>query len=273
MRKLFDLQMFAEEQANETPTENVENTPANEENAEEETPNFDDTSKEETKEETTQNEEEKKNANKENAQRRIAEKKRREQEKREKLEQERKEREAYLKGVKKALGDKNPYTDKPIVDDEDLEEYEIMKKLDEDGKDPISDYPEYVKNKRREQKQKEIDEKKKQQEESEMINRQISEVDKKYGKGASEKYLNDKEFLEFGEDLIDSGVPLLTVVQKYESVLAKINKESTEKAIEKDARRRSSPGSLESDGNIPKKRDWRTMTSEEFKKYFDEIQK
>ena len=56
---------------------------------------------------------------------------------------------ARIEGIKSVLKN-NPYTDKPIEDDSDVEEYLLMKQIEEDGKDPITDYPEYVKKQARE---------------------------------------------------------------------------------------------------------------------------
>jgi len=153
-RKLIDLQLFAEEEAsNETPS--TEETTPTEEVETDEVPEFDETTETEDEPENevdNTQEQDKKTTNKANAERRIAEKQRKEQERRAKeLAEEKKkaEREAYLKGIKMALGDRNPYTDKPIIDEEDLEEYEIMKKLDEQGKDPVEDYSDYIKEQKR----------------------------------------------------------------------------------------------------------------------------
>ncbi len=56
---------------------------------------------------------------------------------------------ARIDGIKSVIKE-NPYTKKPIEDDSDVEEYLLMQKIAEDGKDPIADYPEYVKKQARE---------------------------------------------------------------------------------------------------------------------------
>lgn len=69
---------------------------------------------------------------------------RREAEARAKAEKEAKEREErekeYRKGKIDALKT-NPYTGDAIEDDFDLEQYELMKELDDEGKDPVRSYP------------------------------------------------------------------------------------------------------------------------------------
>lgn len=56
---------------------------------------------------------------------------------------------ARIEGIKSVIST-NPYTNKPIEDDSDVEEYLLMKQIEKDGKDPINDYPEYVKKQARE---------------------------------------------------------------------------------------------------------------------------
>lgn len=68
---------------------------------------------------------------------------RRERERQEEL------KKARIEGIKSVIST-NPYTNKPIEDDSDVEEYLLMKQIEKDGKDPITDYPEYVKKQARE---------------------------------------------------------------------------------------------------------------------------
>lgn len=276
MRKLINLQLFADDVVDNTPS-NEETTPT-EEVENDEVPEFDEST--ESEEEQSKDEvdntqtKDKKTTNKENAERRIAEKQRKEQERKAKEQaEERKkaERDAYLKGIKRALGDKNPYTDKPIVDDEDLEEYEIMKKLDEEGKDPIEDYADYIKEQKRLAKKQVETSKKEEEERMKFVSEGIAEVDKRYGAGTAEKYLNDKDFQEFGSDFLNSGVPLPVVIGKYMKIQDKINHDAEERALEKDARRKSSPGGFGGEDAVPQSRDWANMSSEEFKKQLNKI--
>ena len=80
---------------------------------------------------------------------------------REKTERERIEHESYVKG--KIEGVKvNPYTDKPITNEKQLEVYELQVKLEKEGKDPLSDLPEAI----AELEQKKADEQSKKEKES-----------------------------------------------------------------------------------------------------------
>jgi hypothetical protein len=51
---------------------------------------------------------------------------------------------ARLDAIKEVVP-KNPFTNEPILDDDDVEEYLLMKKINDEEKDPIKDYPKYVK--------------------------------------------------------------------------------------------------------------------------------
>ena len=69
--------------------------------------------------------------------------------KRREAEKEEAVKKARVDAIKEVLGT-NPYTKKPIEDADDVEEYLLMKQIENDGKDPIADYPEYVKKQARE---------------------------------------------------------------------------------------------------------------------------
>lgn len=69
--------------------------------------------------------------------------------KRREAEKEEAVKKARVDAIKEVLGT-SPYTKKPIEDADDVEEYLLMKQIEKDGKDPIADYPEYVKKQARE---------------------------------------------------------------------------------------------------------------------------
>ena len=276
MKKLLlNLQLFAGDESDNTPTDEVENKPA-EDAEKEDTPEFDDTSEENANENDSQKEEkeekktdvDKKKTNKENAERRIAEKQKKEQEKKAKEERDKIERDAYLKGLKRALGDKNPYTDKPIVDEEDLEEYEIMKKLEEQGKDPIEDFADYIKQQKREAKNKALEDKKAEEEQLKYVQDNIAEVDKKYGEGTAAKYLQNERFKKMFSSALENKAPLLQTIENYMEIEKYIEKEAEDKAIEKDARRKSSPGGIGKD-TPPKTKSIEKMSSAEFNDFLE----
>jgi hypothetical protein len=58
---------------------------------------------------------------------------------------------SFNKGVIEGIGGKNPYTNSVINDDVDLQEYLDMKQLQTQGKDPVVEYPAFLKEKTRQQ--------------------------------------------------------------------------------------------------------------------------
>lgn len=63
-------------------------------------------------------------------------------------------KDAEVKAIILATDGINPYTQKPIVDEYDVEEFKIMQGLKKEGKDPVADYHEAVKNQRKQSEQK-----------------------------------------------------------------------------------------------------------------------
>lgn len=272
---LLNIQLFAdEEQTEDTPTEQVENNEeekTSEENAEQEVQNeekeskTEETSKEPKAEKTPQDEE--KERNKKNAQRRILERQKKQEEVRQKQLNEEK-RKSYIDGVKKSTNGVNKFTNNPIEDEDDVEEYELMLELEAKGKDPIADYYQAVKEKTRAQKQKQLQEIEAQQKQEQDLNADVDSFIQKYGEDTAQKIGSDEAFLDFANDLFGK-VPLSTIYEKYLAIQAKIETKSTEKVIEKEARRMSSPGAPGKGNETAKS--WKDLTPEEFHKLSVEI--
>lgn len=64
--------------------------------------------------------------------------------KRREAETERKIKEATTKAVIEALGGVNPFTQKPMKDAQDVEQFRTQQRLKAEGKDPVADYPDAV---------------------------------------------------------------------------------------------------------------------------------
>ena len=84
----------------------------------------------------------------------FARKRREAEEAQRRAEQQRLQQEAYNRGKIEGIGGVNPYTKEPIEDEEDLHDYEVMKRLDEEGKDPIAEFPKVVREERQARKKK-----------------------------------------------------------------------------------------------------------------------
>ena len=272
MRKNFylNIQLFAEsEVTDETPTEEVENNEEAEtsENAEADT-DTKDNDKGEAEKKAKSDEDKKRKQNSENAQRRIQERlEKQEKENQRKLE--RAKRESYIDGVKKSTNGINKFTEKPIVDEDDVEEYEIMLELERKGKDPIADYYEAVKEKTRAQRQKREAEEKAKAEEEKFVNDDISNFRNKYGEETLQKLTTDEKFSKFADLFLGKKSTLADVYEGYLQIQAEIEAKAKDKVIEKESRRASSPGAPGKANETPKS--LKDMTKEERHKYIMEI--
>lgn len=240
----------------------------------EEDEDFEEVEEEEVEEEETETEPEepvepkvdekereaKKEQNRINAQRRKEEKAKREAEL---------ERQGYNKALKESVDGVNPYTNKPIKDDADMEIYLEMRELEKQGKDPVTDYADFVAEKSRKSRQEA--QLKKQQED--YATKDIDAFSKEYPDIDVSKLLNDEHFNAFADGKL--GVqPLSKVYEnflKFESFYEKkAEEESNEKAVKKFSRTQSAMGSMKNPGE-PKKKSYRDMSDEEFEKELERI--
>lgn len=240
----------------------------------EEDEDFEEVEEEEVEEEETETEPEepvepkvdekereaKKEQNRINAQRRKEEKAKREAEL---------ERQGYNKALKEAVDGVNPYTNKPIKDEADMEIYLEMRELEKQGKDPVTDYADFIAEKSRKSRQEA--QLKKQQED--YATKDIDAFSKEYPDIDVSKLLNDEHFNAFADGKL--GVqPLSKVYEnflKFESFYEKkAEEESNEKAVKKFSRTQSAMGSMKNPGE-PKKKSYRDMSDEEFEKELERI--
>lgn len=109
-----------------------------------------------------------------------------------KKEAEAREKRSYEEGYRKAkleANKVNPYTEDPIEDEHDLEMYEDMKKLDDEGKDPLKAYPKFLADKIREAEKK--------AKEAEADEKSKAEANAKAQRELNERIANErKEWLE-----------------------------------------------------------------------------
>lgn len=241
-QELLNLQLFADEDIEENPVEETENdNPSNQEEGEE--PEFEDSenTNENEEEQKTTEEEKQKEKNRKFAQERIRRKKELEDKKR-KEEQESYKKNGYVEGIKKATKGKNPYNDTHNLTDEfDIEIYNMQQELEAQGKDPVEDLPAYIAQKRREERQKQIENERTENERSQRISDEIKSFNEKYGEETAKKIFEDDEFIDFSDGLLGN-VPLNVVYEKFLGQKAKSEAKAKDLALEKDARRKSSTG-------------------------------
>ena len=113
------------------------------------------------------------------------------------------ERQAELKkarydAIKEAVDGVNPFTNQPIEDDIDVEEYLAMKEIKKQGGDPLTDYSKYHKDKQKEEAK--IAEQKLKDEE--WIQNDYKDFKSKHPEVNLEKLALDTAFMQFAEELV-----------------------------------------------------------------------
>ena len=207
-------------------------------------------------------------------------KKRREREAREKAEREERERlarEAKIReeatlNAKLGMLKTNPYTDEPIVDEEDLKIYEIQKELDDEGKDPVADLPKRLAEVNRKKARELAEQTKKNTEEAEnrrkRIGEEITELRSKYPNVNTAELAKDELFREVSQGRFGRW----TLTEIYELYLDKkaerAEKVKEEKAKAKAEKMSKTPSSQNRsvsspDVNIDE------MSDEEFLEYYN----
>ena len=137
--------------------------------------------------------------------------------------------------------------------------------MDKKGLDPVEDYAEYVKQKRREERQAEI-QKNQQAMETEQRNRDdVKAFLQKYDQTTAEKLFQNKDFLAFSDGLLGV-IPLTTIYEKFLGTQMNIESQAERLAMQKDARRQASSGGL-TENPTPARKKFSEMTSEEFRDF------
>lgn len=205
------------------------------------------------------------------------EKEAREKEAKEKHERE--ERERKIKEAAKLEGELgmikvNPYTEKPIVDEEDIKIFKLQRQLEDEGKDPIADLPERIADERRKAaKMAAEEETRKKQEETERqakIDEEIKELREKYPKLDTAKLVEDPLYME----CMKGKAGRWSQVEIYELYLGKkaeadkkAAEEKTKKTVDENADKMSKTPSSNSKGKLSAS-DIANMSDKEFDEYW-----
>ena len=223
---------------------------------EEDAPEFTDTEEPKKEEEKGSDEEENKQSAEENSKYASIRRKAEEDAKKRIEEAEAK---AYEKGRLEAYKGKiNPYTNKPIEDTSDIEVYEMMYKLEQEGKDPINDLPGALSDRKREE-QKALTE---ERERNEKARKEIEDFQNKYPDVNVQDLLNDSFFTDY---IAGKNRTLLELYEGFNNFKNAFRNSAVNVAKQTIANSQSSPGSLSGNGEEPTL-DYSTMSSDEFQK-------
>ena len=147
-------------------------------------------------------------------------------------------RETRLNTIKELVG-KNPWTDEPIETEQDAQMYLRMKKIEDNGGDPLADYAKTLAaEERAKQKNKEVGahgvkfEELSEEQKNERISSDISRFQEKHPDVDVDELLKNEDFLAIAEEHLGE-VPLSTLYSLYTKVDAGKKQKAT--AIEKQA--------------------------------------
>ena len=182
----------------------------------------------------------------------------------------------YKRQIKEAIDGVNPYTNKPIVDDLDVEEYLTMKEIKKQGGDPLADYSQYSKDKLKAEAQAEAESKKKQEEQEEWFENDYKDFKTKHPEVNLEELGKDNAFRAYAENLVGKK-HMSEIYDNYRELVSRVKQEQSDKQARQVANAKATPGSLtssESDDNEFFTREQvKQMSQEEVHKNFDKIRK
>ncbi|MCI8460440.1 MAG: hypothetical protein HFE81_03510 [Bacilli bacterium] len=170
---------------------------------------------------------------------------------------------AYQKGRLEAYKGKiNPHTGTEIKDITDIEVFEDMERIAQNGGDPLKDYASYTADKKREE-EKLAQEK---QEREEQAQKEVDEFTKKYPDVNLSDLFKDEMFKDYAEGKTKS---LTEIYESYNKLKKSFRNKGVEVAKQTIANSMSSPGGLNqsSDNHV----DYENMSREEFLKEVEKV--
>ncbi|MBQ4585104.1 MAG: hypothetical protein IJA82_02720 [Clostridia bacterium] len=187
------------------------------------------------------------------------------------------QRQERLKTIKE-MHPTNPYNNKPIEDEYDVQEFLLMRRIEQEGGDPLNDYSAYLKkeNKSRQAEQKSAEEQKRANDEK--VTNDLADFAQKYADVDVKELLADETFRAFADGKLETR----SLSEVYEQFLPIKNMiDEKRKRIEQEAtdlaNKKASPGSLSSPQ--PNAEEFFTkeqvlkMSADDIKKNFDKIRK
>lgn len=181
-------------------------------------------------------------------------------------------KQARVDAIIEATDGKNPFTGAEMKDADDVEEYLNMRKIQQEGKDPIADYAAWTKQQAKARKA--------EQEKQEKLKAQVDEDKASFRKAHPDVDLNDlfknEAFTDYAEGKLGSK-PLTQIYDGYQKLVGGARKAEQEKAAQALANSRATPGSAQN--NSSAEADFITfeqaqkMSQQEVMANYDKIQK
>ena len=181
---------------------------------------------------------------------------------------------AREQAIIETLGGKNPYTEDEMKDSADVEEYLLMKEIEKNGGDPLTDYSKHLKAKQRESAEKLS----KESADKEWYRSDREAFTKKYPEVDINALIRDEQFINYSNGKVGE-VPLSEIYEGYSRMLEKLKADAeraaNSKAQQQLANAKASPGSLAStnanDNGYFTREQVQQMTKEEVHKNYDKI--
>ena len=179
-------------------------------------------------------------------------------------------KEAREQAIIEALGGKNPYTYEEMKDSADVEEFLLMREIEKNGGDPLTDFSKFQKTKEREKAAKAAEDEAKQN----WYKKDREDFTAKHPEVNIDNLIQDKQFQLFASGKVGN-LPLSEIYEGFIEVMSEYEKKAKQKAKQLLANSKSSPGSLSSpntlDNGFFTKEQVQKMTQAEVDKNYDKI--
>lgn len=169
-----------------------------------------------------------------------------------------------INGILEAVNHINPFTNEKIEDDEDVQEFLIMREIKDNGLDPVDDYSKYLKKLARERQA----EKKQKMKETEFVQNDLQIFNERYPDKKINEVMLDEDFVSFASVSLGK-VPIADLYENYEKFMnnarSKSAKEIEAKVNSSKARSKASSGAL-GNTSAPQAIDYSKMSDSDLEK-------
>ncbi len=180
------------------------------------------------------------------------------------------EAETREKAIIEVLNGKNPFTNEDMKDHADVEEYLLMKEIEKNGGDPVSDFSKYQKEKER----KKAEEAAKETEEKEWFEKDFNDFSTKHPEVNVHSLVANEQFKKFADGKVGKQ-PLSDIYDDFISFVSEYEKKAKQMVKQTLANKKASPGALSStnpsDSGFYTREQVQAMTQEEVHKNYDKI--
>lgn len=151
------------------------------------------------------------------------------------------EKETKVKTIIETLDGVNPYTNEKMEDETDVKEYLTMREIEKNGKDPITDFSSYQKQKAKQ----EAEQQRVKKESEEWITNDAKDFRSKHPDVNLDDLIKDELFSSIAKPLAGK-VPMTDIYNTYQKACSKIEEKAIAKTAQTLANNAATPGKLSS---------------------------